>query len=42
MDPKPRVGGGGVRPKAKKKVTLINLMAEVVSNVPVATLAGFS
>ena len=43
MDPEPRVGGGGVRPKAeKKKWTLINSMGEVVSNVPVATSAGFS
>ena len=42
MDPKPRVGGGGgsdQRPKTK--VTIINLMVEV-SDVPVATLDGFS
>ena len=41
MDPEPRVGGG-VSSQRPKKVTLINLMAEVVSDVPVATSAGFS
>ena len=35
--------GGGVRPKAeKKKVTPINSMLEVVSDVPLATSDGFS
>ena len=35
--------GEGVRPKAeKKKVTPINSMLEVVSNVPLATSDGFS
>ena len=42
MDPKPRVGGGGSLAKGRKKVTLIISMEEVVSNVPVTTLAGFS
>ena len=40
MDPEPRVGGGGVRPKAeKKKVTPTNLRVEVVSELPVAIVA---
>ena len=33
MDPEPRVGGGGGRPKAEKKT---NLRVEVVSDPPVA------
>ena len=40
-DPEPRVGGGGVQPKAeKKKVTSPILMAEVVVDVPKGTLDG--
>ena len=44
MDPEPRVGGGGGGPAEgqKKKVTTINLMAEVVSDPPVVTLEGSS
>ena len=35
MDPEPRVGGGGGRPKAEKKnATLRILMAEAVSDMP--------
>jgi hypothetical protein len=37
-NPGPRVGGGGVWPKAKKKkVTSLILMAEVVGDVPKGT-----
>ena len=44
MDPEPRVGGGVGRSsrRPKKKVTPINSMVEVVSNVPVATSDDFS
>ena len=44
MDPERRVGQGGAGGLAegRKKVTLINLMVEVVSNVPVATSDDFS
>ena len=41
MDPEPRVGGGGVQPKARKKiVTSLILMVEVVADVPKGTLDG--
>ena len=42
MDPAPRVGGGGgVQPKAEKKiVTSLILMVEVVADVPKGTLDG--
>ena len=40
-DPKPRVGGGGVWPKAKKKkVTSPILMVKVVVDVPKGTSDG--
>ena len=40
-DPEPRVGGGGVQPKAEKKiVTSPILMAEVVVDVPKRTSDG--
>ena len=42
VDPEPRVGGGGgVQPKAEKKiVTSLILMVEVVADVPKGTLDG--